>query len=99
MAAYKARNYQALWGWPSTSTFISFAPKNLMTNCDITADNIKQAEHIYGTPTPLSKVKTKKKTPNKNYNTTRITFLLLIVNKRRYLKMCKGILYVNRMVF
>ena len=97
--ADKSRNYQALLRWPSTSTFISYASKNLMRNCYITVYDIIEAEQIYGTPTLLSKGKTKRKQTNKHSNITRIHLTLPISNRHRDLNMFMNISYVNRMVF
>ena len=49
----KARKYQALLGWPSTSAFVTYVSKSLMTNYNITVEYKKQVEHIYLMPTHL----------------------------------------------
>ena len=55
----RSQKYQALLGWPSTSDLISYLPKNLIINCDIDVDYIKQAEKIYDAAMDILKGKFK----------------------------------------
>ena len=57
-------------------------------------DDIKQAERIYGTTTPLLKVKTKRTKPNPHYKTTKVPPPLPIAKKHKGIKMCIDNFYV-----
>ena len=38
--------------YPGTKTLEHYVSQNLITNCEITADNVNRSELIYGTPVP-----------------------------------------------
>ena len=61
--ADKARHYQELLGWPSTAEYLRIVDNNLVSNCDINADDIKRSLAIYGEPLPVLKGKMTRKTP------------------------------------
>ena len=46
--ASKARRYQSTLFWPSTANYIKMVENNMITNCDINADDIKRAGIILG---------------------------------------------------
>ena len=60
-----ARTLQALIGWPSTPAFSAIIASNSIRNCTVTLDDIKRAQHIFGTPVPLLQGKMMRGRPNK----------------------------------
>ena len=69
-----------------------------MMDCDITVNDIKQANQIYGTTTPLSKGNKKRKKRNKHPNIMSIPFTLPIENRHRCLNMYMEIFYLNEVI-
>ena len=57
LRADKARKYQGLIAWPSTSTFKKYVADNYINNCDVTVDDIERGKFIYEAPLPLLKGK------------------------------------------
>ena len=66
--ADKALYYQELMGWPSMSALCSYIKNNLITNCDITIDDITRSEQIYGKAVPELKGKMKRSCPLSHLN-------------------------------
>ena len=61
--ADRARALQSSLGWPGTSTLLRIIGNNLINNSSVTIDDIKRAEHIYGTAAPLLQGKMVRTTP------------------------------------
>ena len=61
--ADQARKYQEILGWPSTAQFKAIVANNLVTNCDISVDDITRASDIYGEPIATLKGKMTRKSP------------------------------------
>ena len=70
--AKKARKYQALLGWSSSTTYENMIRKNQIINCDITVEDVSRELEIFGTPLLLLKGKMKRITPSAHPKTTRI---------------------------
>ena len=51
--AENARLQQEAIGWPSSDYYKYIIKENLLTNTDITLDDIERAQHIYGPEKPL----------------------------------------------
>ena len=62
--AEKACCIQEILGWPSTQDFQRIVANNLVSNCDVTVDDIKRAVAIYGEPIPILKGKMTRKSPD-----------------------------------
>ena len=62
--AERARNLQAILGYPSPQKFEHFIQPNTLHNCDVNLANIRRAYHIYGLSVPTLKGKTKRKKPS-----------------------------------
>ena len=45
--ASKARRYQSILCWPSTTNYTKMVENNMITNCDINEDDIKRADNIW----------------------------------------------------
>jgi len=93
--ADKARKYQALIGWPSTSLYIKILNNNLVNNCDITVDDVLHGLKIYGEQKPLLKGKMKRRSPIAHTNDTKIPSPLQISQHHRDLILYIDIFYVN----
>ena len=50
-----ARSFQEYFDWWSTRAFIDMIGENNIINIDLTVDDIKRADYIYGKPVPLCK--------------------------------------------
>ena len=61
--ADKARRIQEILGWPSTQDFQRIVANNLVSNCDVSVDDIKRAVAIYGEPISVLKGKMTRKSP------------------------------------
>ena len=59
----RARIYQGILGWQSTSDFKTYVNNKLLLKCNITVDNINRDEDIYGGATPILLGKTRRKKP------------------------------------
>ena len=44
----KARRYQSILFWPSTTSYMNIAENNMITNCDKNSDDIKRSDIIWG---------------------------------------------------
>ena len=64
--ADEARQIQQEIGWPSITAFRNIIKNNLITNPEITIDDVNRAELIYGPATPLLQGKMTRVKPNTN---------------------------------
>ena len=57
-AAKKAREFQAVTGFPSTADLKAVIASNQVANCPITIEDLSRAEKIFGPSLPILKRKT-----------------------------------------
>ena len=84
--ADKARKTQEQLGWPSDSTFERIIMKNHIINCPITINDVRRAQHIYGTATPLLKGQMTRVTPSQ-VNTNTIPTPIPVLSQHRFLQL------------
>ena len=77
--------YRELLRWPSMTAFQHYIKNNMLTNCDITSDDVSRSEQIYGKPLPEIKGKLRRATPKSHSDVTRI--LLPLPMKGRNLQL------------
>jgi len=65
--ADRARDLQAILGWPSTADLRRYIKNNLIVNYPVTIDDINRAEAIYGSQVALLKGKTVRQSPEHNF--------------------------------
>ena len=99
LRADKARKYQGLIAWPSTSTFKKYVSDNYINNCDVTVDDIERGILIYGEPLPLLKGKMKRISPRKHPKLTKRPLPFIIAETHRDLNLYVDIMYVNGLPF
>lgn len=97
-AAKAAVDFQAIIGYPSTQDMIKIIQANQISNCPISADDIKRAQMIYGESVPLLKGKTTRKTPERVV-TDYIAVPEQIKRANKHLTISADIFYINRIPF
>jgi hypothetical protein len=96
--ADRARLLQQQLGWPSTTELKRYVSENLISNCNVTIDDITRAHFIYGTPLPLLKGKMVRKNPTKaNFSKVPIPAPILQFHKNVQLYM--DFFFVNTIPF
>ena len=96
--AIKAREEQERFAWPSTETFKSYISKNLITNANITVDDINRAIAIFGKPEPLHKGTMTRQHPI-THRIERVPLPLPISQHHKQVQLYVDFLFVNRIPF
>ena len=81
--ASKARKYQSILCWPSKMNYIKMVKNNIITNCDINADDIKRADIIWGPAESVLQGKMKRKKPSTHNNIPKLTLLLSVSQQHK----------------
>ena len=98
--AKKARKLQQVLGWPGTSTFKSYLNNNLITNSEVTADDVSRAEHIFGVPIPLLRGKmTNTPTPHSTATIKKKKLPLSVPLQHQCITLFVDFFYVNKLPF
>jgi hypothetical protein len=85
-------------GWASTTAFRTIIKNNLITNTEVTIDDVNMAEIIYGTATPLLQGKMVRVKPKIN-NIEKIPLPLPISTHHNNVNICINFFYVNGQPF
>ena len=72
---------------------------NMITNCDINADDIKRADTIWGPTESVLQGEMKRKKPNTHNKIPKLSLPLLVSQQNKKITMYIEILYVNRILF
>ena len=98
--AKKARKLQQVLGWPGTSTFKSYLNNNLITNSEVTADDVSRAEHIFGVPIPLLRGKmTNTLTPHSTATIKKKKLPLPVSPQHQRITLFVDFFYINKLPF
>ena len=81
--ASKARRYQLILGWPSTTNYLKMVENNMITNCDINTDNIKRADIIWRPAEYVLQGEMKMKKPNAHNNIPKLTLPLSVSQQHK----------------
>ena len=95
--ADRVLQYLELLGWPSVTIFKEYIRNDMLTNCDITIDDVSRYQQLYGTPVPELKGKLKRVKPQSHDNIKRIP--LPHAMEGRHLQIYIDIFYVNKLAF
>ena len=93
--ARRARTIQEQLGWPSTTSFLNIVNNNLIDNSNINADDIRRAQHIFGTPTPLLQGKMTRTPPPSMRKVERLAIPAPILDRHKDLQLFVDFFFVN----
>jgi hypothetical protein len=96
--ADNARILQQEMGWPSNTAFKNIIKNNLITNTEVTIDDVNRAELIYGTATPLLQGKMVRVKPAIN-KIEKIPLPSPISKHHHNVNLCVDFFYVNGQIF
>ena len=72
---------------------------NMITNCNINADNIKRSDTIWGTAGSVLQGKMKRKKPNTHNKISNMALPISVSQQHKQITMYIDIFYVNRIPF
>ena len=97
--AEKARTIQRRIGRPSTGRFLELADKGRILNCDVTRQDILNAEDIFGPDQGSLKGKTAQKASNQVRSGVMVPLPAVIRDNYRRIFLCVDVMKVNKMPF
>ena len=96
--AENARLQQEALGWPSDDYYKYIIKENLITNTEVTLDDVQRAQHIYGPAKPLLQGAMTRLKPTNN-KIEKIPLPLPISNQHKSISISVDFFYVNGHVF
>jgi hypothetical protein len=97
--AEKARTIQRRIGRPSTKRYIELANKNRIKNCNVTGQDIRNAEHIFGPEKGSLQGKTVRKASDQVISGNLVPIPATILSHYRRVVLCVDVMKVNKMPF
>ena len=97
--ASKARRYQLILGWPSTTNYLKMVENNMITNCNINTDDIKRADIIRGPAEYVLQGEMKRKKTKRTQQYFKADSPSVSVTTTQKITLYIDIFYVNRIPF